>query len=89
MTLVHFLASAVEEKYTNIIGFEEDLSHVEQAAKCEQTLCWIALSSFACKPHFLIFLFCLDLQPVQSLCICNIVNFPFLLLVRKICYIIH
>ncbi|XP_065058527.1 protein diaphanous homolog 2-like isoform X2 [Rhopilema esculentum] len=38
MTLVHFLASAVEEKYTNIIGFEEDLSHVDQAAKYSEDI---------------------------------------------------
>ena len=34
INLVHFLAEAVEEKYSAIAGWEFDLSHVEQAAKC-------------------------------------------------------
>ena len=32
-TLVHFLAETVEDNYPNIVGFEIELSHVEQAAR--------------------------------------------------------
>eukprot|EP00794_Sanderia_malayensis_P007389 gene7389-8209_t len=38
MTLVHFLADAIEQKYSNIIGFENELSHVEQASKYAEDL---------------------------------------------------
>ena len=34
ITLVHFLAEVVEEKFPNIAGWELDLSHIEQASKC-------------------------------------------------------
>ena len=32
-TLLNFLAETVEDNYPNIVGFEYELSHVEQAAR--------------------------------------------------------
>jgi len=38
ITLVHFLAEIIEEKYPKIAGWELDLSHVEQASKYSEDL---------------------------------------------------
>lgn len=53
LTLVHFLEDIIETKYPEISGFENELTHVEQAArgkeKCFQSVTQSPLSSHAMR----------------------------------------
>ena len=44
LTLVHFLEDVIETKYPEISGFENELTHVEQAARGNEKYIYRSLS---------------------------------------------